>query len=172
MGITHKKVVTKPQNPAFEVSKDEWNDTHQGEAAPSATVVTETAYGQSEAAGSSADYSRGDHTHGTPAAPDLTTKLNKTPDYDSAWTAIAADEDITFTHSLGTVELLVDVQAKTDTNIHAHGYGGDIMPSEEFTTILLMGYYWHDLTTTTIKVKRNASDAMLSHVRVRLWKTA
>ena len=70
MGITHKKVVTKPQNPAFEVSKDEWNDTHQGEAAPSATVVTEKAFGQSEAAGSAAAYSRGDHTHGTPIAYD------------------------------------------------------------------------------------------------------
>jgi len=28
VGITHNKVVTKPQNSAFEVSKDEWNDGH------------------------------------------------------------------------------------------------------------------------------------------------
>lgn len=36
---------------------------------PSATVVPETAFGQASTAGVSADYSRGDHTHGTPAAP-------------------------------------------------------------------------------------------------------
>ncbi len=30
MGITHKKVVIGPQDPAFEVSKNEWNDTHEG----------------------------------------------------------------------------------------------------------------------------------------------
>jgi hypothetical protein len=29
MEITHKKVVTTAQNPAFEVSKDEWNDLHE-----------------------------------------------------------------------------------------------------------------------------------------------
>ena len=35
---------------------------------PSGTVVSETSYGQSASAGASALYSRGDHTHGTPAA--------------------------------------------------------------------------------------------------------
>lgn len=35
---------------------------------PSATVVAETTYGQAPGAGASAEYSRGDHTHGTPAA--------------------------------------------------------------------------------------------------------
>lgn len=38
---------------------------------PSDTVVTETSYGQASTAGTSTDYSRGDHTHGTPDAPDL-----------------------------------------------------------------------------------------------------
>ena len=74
MEITHKKVVTTAQNPAFEVSKDEWNDLHEiigGGGTPSDTVVTEKVFGQSEAAGSSADYSRGDHTHGTPTLPQL-----------------------------------------------------------------------------------------------------
>ncbi len=36
---------------------------------PSASVVAETSFGQSAAAGSLTTYSRGDHTHGTPAAP-------------------------------------------------------------------------------------------------------
>ena len=37
--------------------------------AASATVVSETAFGQPSAAGSASPYSRGDHTHGTPADP-------------------------------------------------------------------------------------------------------
>lgn len=40
---------------------------------PSATVVTETTYGQASSAGVSDEYSRGDHTHGTPALPTVGT---------------------------------------------------------------------------------------------------
>lgn len=39
-----------------------------GTGVASDTVVAETAFGQSSAAGVSATYSRGDHTHGTPAS--------------------------------------------------------------------------------------------------------
>lgn len=39
-----------------------------GEGVPSGTVVAETSYGQSATAGVATTYSRGDHTHGTPAA--------------------------------------------------------------------------------------------------------
>lgn len=42
---------------------------------PSDTVVTETAFGQSSTAGTSDDYSRGDHTHGTPDAPCVLQKM-------------------------------------------------------------------------------------------------
>lgn len=38
-----------------------------GGGTPSNTVVSETAYGNSSTAGVSSEYSRGDHTHGTPA---------------------------------------------------------------------------------------------------------
>lgn len=38
---------------------------------PSNTVVAETAFGQASTAGVGTDYSRGDHTHGTPAAPSV-----------------------------------------------------------------------------------------------------
>lgn len=38
---------------------------------PSDTVHEETTYGHTENAGTSSTYSRGDHTHGTPAVPDL-----------------------------------------------------------------------------------------------------
>ncbi len=40
-----------------------------GGGTPSDTVETETAYGQESDAGEATDYSRGDHTHGTPAVP-------------------------------------------------------------------------------------------------------
>lgn len=40
---------------------------------PSATVTTETTYGQASTAGAAAAYSRGDHTHGTPALPTVGT---------------------------------------------------------------------------------------------------
>jgi hypothetical protein len=40
-----------------------------GGGTPSNTVVTETAFGQASTAGAATAYSRGDHTHGTPAAP-------------------------------------------------------------------------------------------------------
>src|SRR3990167_338976 len=45
-----------------------WQTVSSG-GTPSGTVVTETAFGQGAASGTSTEYSRGDHTHGTPAAP-------------------------------------------------------------------------------------------------------
>lgn len=44
-----------------------WAQLSSSSISPSATVVSETAYGASSSAGASASYSRGDHTHGTPA---------------------------------------------------------------------------------------------------------
>ena len=40
-----------------------------GGGTPATTVVSETSFGQSPAVGTSTDYARGDHTHGTPALP-------------------------------------------------------------------------------------------------------
>lgn len=40
-----------------------------GGGTPATTVVTEQSFGQSSAVGTSTDYARADHTHGTPAAP-------------------------------------------------------------------------------------------------------
>jgi hypothetical protein len=40
-----------------------------GGGIPGNTVVTETAFGQASTPGVETDYSRKDHTHGTPAAP-------------------------------------------------------------------------------------------------------
>jgi hypothetical protein len=38
-------------------------------ASPASTVTAATSYGQTSSAGAASTYSRGDHTHGTPAAP-------------------------------------------------------------------------------------------------------
>jgi hypothetical protein len=40
-----------------------------GGGTPASSVVSETSFGQSPAVGTSTDYARGDHTHGTPAIP-------------------------------------------------------------------------------------------------------
>ncbi len=40
-----------------------------GGGTPATTVVSSTSFGQSPAVGTSTDYARGDHTHGTPAVP-------------------------------------------------------------------------------------------------------
>lgn len=42
-----------------------------GSGTPSNSVITETAFGQASNAGAAVAYSRGDHTHGTPAAPSV-----------------------------------------------------------------------------------------------------
>lgn len=49
-----------------------------GSGTPSSSVVSETSYGQSATAGSVSAYSRGDHTHGTPAAPSASTISDST----------------------------------------------------------------------------------------------
>lgn len=40
-----------------------------GGGTPASTVVSSTTFGQASAVGTSTDYARGDHTHGTPAIP-------------------------------------------------------------------------------------------------------
>lgn len=67
-----------------------------GSGTPSNTVVTETAYGQASTAGAVTTYSRGDHTHGTPALPTpgaigaATTGHNHTGTYDPSGSAASA----------------------------------------------------------------------------------
>lgn len=56
---------------------------------PSATVTAQTAYGQAPTAGAAATFSRGDHAHGTPAAPTVGTTAG----------TYAAGDDARFTDS-------------------------------------------------------------------------
>ncbi|WP_214327861.1 hypothetical protein [Nonomuraea sediminis] len=68
----------------------------EGGGTPSATVVAETSHGQAPSAGAAIAYSRGDHTHGTPALPTpaaigaSATGHAHTGVYDPAGTAAAA----------------------------------------------------------------------------------
>lgn len=54
-------------------------DWTPGGAVPSDTVTPGTGYGQTATAGDAATYSRGDHTHGTPATQDLSGLVHLTP---------------------------------------------------------------------------------------------
>jgi hypothetical protein len=49
----------------------DWEPSSGSSVTPSGTVVTETTFGQASTAGVVTAYSRGDHTHGTPAAPSI-----------------------------------------------------------------------------------------------------
>jgi len=109
-----------------------------GGGTPSATVVSETAYGQSASAGNASAYSRGNHTHGTPAAPaaadisDATTvgrNVLKAADAAAARTAIGAG---TSSLALGTTgstaaagndSRLSDARTPT-THASSHADGG------------------------------------------------
>ncbi len=49
----------------------QWTPETPTAGIPAASIVEETAFGQASAVGVSTDYARADHTHGTPALPDL-----------------------------------------------------------------------------------------------------
>lgn len=86
----------------------EWAASSGGSGTPSNTVVTETTFGQASAAGASTDYSRGDHTHGTPAAPTVPTaggSVVTETSYSQASTAGVAATYSRSDHTHGTVAL-------------------------------------------------------------------
>jgi hypothetical protein len=68
-GVTVSGTPTAGQVPmATSGSAATWQTPAAG-VSPSGTVTAETSYGQASSAGVATGYSRGDHTHGTPAAP-------------------------------------------------------------------------------------------------------
>lgn len=64
--------------------------TGGGGGTPATTVVTETSFGQASAVGTSTDYARADHTHGTPAAP--VTAAGWTDGGTTVYTTTASDQ--------------------------------------------------------------------------------
>jgi len=100
-----------------------FNHTHDGGGGgggggtPSSSVVSGTSFGAAQTAGVATTYSRGDHSHGTPAAPTAasigaaTTGHNHTGTYDPAGTAASAvaahEADTTSVHGIANTANLV-----------------------------------------------------------------
>ena len=97
--------------------------------------------------------------------------LAPSPDYDSGWTAVSAGSDLTLSHGLGgsTDDYVVDLtfMGGSPARVHKGGYGGDSFWSSGAKT---GGAYWHNLTTSSVKVHRAADDSFCSQVRVRLFR--
>lgn len=99
----------------------------------------------------------------------LTIALDGNPDYDSNWTPIAPGQTLTFTHNLGgdnTNNYWIDMEFWNGVSgINKSYYGGaDINPTHD-----RVGAYWHNLTTSLIKVTRRAADPYAVKVRIRIW---
>lgn len=73
-----------------EVLDGDGNPVSGGGGTPSGTVVAETSYGQASSAGNASAYSRGNHTHGTPAAPAAATISDSTATGQALITAVSA----------------------------------------------------------------------------------
>lgn len=100
-GGTLTGALTLPGDPTqdLQAATKGYVDTHGGGGGggtPSGTVTSETSYGQAATAGAATAYSRGDHTHGTPALPTpgaigaATSDHTHAGTYDPAGTASAA----------------------------------------------------------------------------------
>ncbi|MER5622513.1 hypothetical protein ABT061_15860 [Streptosporangium sp. NPDC002544] len=109
-----------------------------GGGTPSGTVVSGTSYGQAAAAGASGTYSRGDHTHGTPALPApgaigaATSGHTHGGVYDPAGTAASAvaahEADTTNVHGIidtSTLETSSGAAAKVSAHAVASDPHGD-----------------------------------------------
>jgi len=92
--------------------------THPG-STPSATVVSETTYGQAPAAGVAASFSRGDHTHGTPAA-GAGAHTHPESEVVDLEADLAAKADLVHTHDEADVTGLVTDLASKAPAVHGH----------------------------------------------------
>jgi hypothetical protein len=91
------------------------------------------------------------------------------PNYDSGWLAMMPGMIATFTHNVGgdINRYVVDLEFKsTDHGWGIHNYG---IGHWEGTSGSFVGVHWHNLTATTIKVKRAADDWLANEVRIRIW---
>ena len=89
------------------------------------------------------------------------------PAYNSGWQSISKGSTITLTHNIGGTldNYVVDMQfrAKSSAGINNWGYGSLEAGG------LFYGAYWHELTTASISVSRQASDTAADEVRIRIW---
>ena len=147
---------------ATEVTGMKWAAAAAG--TPSGTVVAETAYAAGSSAGTSAEYSRGDHTHGSPA--DLVTGTAHaslaTGVHGAGTATIAVTADITThaaltsVHSLGTASTAASASyaqtstfASHTTAVATHGVAGTIAAKTDITDA---GLIVTDVTTNNVTI--------------------
>lgn len=87
------------------------------------------------------------------------------PNYDSGWLTYDQNQQRVLTHNLGGSlnNYVVDIQANNGAGPLNYGYGGETTSSE------VRGYYYDQLTTTSIRVKRAFHDTSAPQMRVRIW---
>ncbi len=99
------------------------------------------------------------------------------PAYDSGWVKLLIEEETPFEHNLNTTNVLVYIigsKYSTGLDPHQHAYGGWADTNVGWDKY--EGVWWHDLTTTHIKVFRTRDDDVLdnqypwNYVRVMMWK--
>ncbi|UCB53205.1 MAG: hypothetical protein JSV10_03765 [Candidatus Zixiibacteriota bacterium] len=89
------------------------------------------------------------------------------PAYDSGFQTINKGQNLELTHSIGgdSTDYVVDMQFFSSTKgIHATAYGMYVTSGGNGT-----GAWWDQLTTSTIRVRRDTDDNIVEKVRVRIW---
>ena len=140
-----------------------------GGGIPSSTVVSETTYSQSATAGAATAYSRGDHTHGTPALPTAgaigaaTSGHNHSGTYDpagTAATAVAAHEaDTTNVHGITDTSALATTSGVTAA-ISAHSAAADPHGDRAFATAAVGT---HEADTTNVHGIADTANLVLTN---------
>jgi len=99
------------------------------------------------------DVSRDDHVH-----PDL----NRNPDYDSGWFALAQNTNVNKAHGRGTDQCLVILIGRTGgSDIHKY-HGGWSSGGT--------GAWWQTLTSTNVNINRGIADIQFINLRVFVWE--
>ena len=100
------------------------NHTHEGgggggDILPSSTVVAETSYGASSSAGNASTYSRGNHTHGTPALPTAAAigAATSAHNHDGSYSATGHTHTGTYDPA-GTASSAVSAHSADTTDVH------------------------------------------------------
>ena len=128
----------------------------------SSTVVAETAFGQGSAAGSAATFSKGDHTHGTPAAPSIPSASSTVVSETSYGQAAAAGSAGTFSkgdHTHGTPAAVRNVYCEI---------GRNAVQSVANNTDSLVGFNVTD-STSTVDLRSGADIVIQESGRYLVW---
>lgn len=91
-----------------------------------------------------------------------------TPAYDSGWVTIAAGATTTLTHDIGGNEdnYLVDIQHRYSDIGRNNQYQGYEIQDDGSQ----WGFYWYNLTSTAISVKKASSMYANDRFRIRIWR--